>query len=140
MIEINSQDAKMLLHLVIKSKDFEMQDVERMNLGTTNDFLQVALLNIEKPKMFQSHRHIYREVKFEEIKAQEAWYIVSGKVLVKYYDLNNELIQSEVLSAGDLSITYSGGHGYEILEIGTKVIEFKTGPYEGPELDKVFIP
>ena len=139
MLQIKSKSTNELLHLVIKNQDFDSQEVERLNLGDTEDFLQIALLNIKNPKVYQSHKHIFRGVKFDKIMAQEAWFVITGKVLVNYYDLNDELIQNAVLTAGDLSITYSGGHGYEILQPGTKVIEFKTGPYEGPELDKVFI-
>ena len=36
-------------------------------------------------------------------------------------------------------MTFEGGHNYEILEENTLVYEFKTGPYEGIDKDKVFI-
>jgi hypothetical protein len=29
-----------------------------------------------------------------------------------------------------------GGHGYEILEDGTQVLEVKNGPYLGPDVDR----
>ena len=42
------------------------------------------------------------------------------------------------LNQGDISLTFEGGHTYTILE-DARVYEYKTGPYEGVELDKVFL-
>ena len=50
-----------------------------------------------------------------------------------------EVDYEDILKDGDCSITLYGGHTYEALEEGTLVYEFKTGPYEGQELDKRFI-
>ena len=36
-------------------------------------------------------------------------------------------------------MTFQGGHNYEILEENTRVLEYKTGPYYGQKLDKVFV-
>jgi hypothetical protein len=36
-------------------------------------------------------------------------------------------------------MTFRGGHNYLILEDDTIVYEYKTGPYLGQELDKVFL-
>jgi hypothetical protein len=64
--------------------------------------------------------------------------IISGRVRVTYYDLDDSVIESVELRAGDVSVTLAGGHGYEILE-DSKILEFKTGPYLGQALDKAFI-
>ena len=44
-----------------------------------------------------------------------------------------------MLNVGDCSITLGGGHNYLILEHDTLVYEYKTGPYKGQKLDKVFL-
>ena len=44
-----------------------------------------------------------------------------------------------ILEQGDASFTLEGGHNYQILEDNTLVYEYKTGPYEGQKLDKVFL-
>jgi hypothetical protein len=36
-------------------------------------------------------------------------------------------------------MTFRGGHNYLILEEDTIVYEYKTGPYMGQQLDKVFL-
>ena len=55
------------------------------------------------------------------------------------YDLNDKLIGTEIINQGDCSMTFEGGHTYEILEENTVVYEYKTGPYTGVENDKVFL-
>ena len=56
------------------------------------------------------------------------------------YDIDNTtVLATPTLEPGDASFTLQGGHTYEILEDDTVVYEYKTGPYEGQELDKRFI-
>jgi hypothetical protein len=63
---------------------------------------------------------------------------MSGKVLAHFYDLNDKLLETVELNEGDISLTFEGGHTYTILE-DARVYEYKTGPYEGQEKDKVFL-
>ena len=55
------------------------------------------------------------------------------------YDIDDSLIGEEIIKKGDCSMTFEGGHTYEILEDDTVVYEYKTGPYTGQANDKVFI-
>ena len=54
------------------------------------------------------------------------------------YDTDRTLLKEEVIRKGDCSMTFEGGHTYEILEDDTIVYEYKTGPYMGVENDKFF--
>ena len=45
------------------------------------------------------------------------------------------LLKKPILHRGDCSVTLAGGHTYLILEDGTLVYEYKTGPYKGIEND-----
>jgi hypothetical protein len=65
--------------------------------------------------------------------------VLQGSVKCIFYDLDNTILSTEFLYPGDASFTLEGGHNYEILEDNTLVYEYKTGPYEGQELDKIFI-
>jgi hypothetical protein len=49
-----------------------------------------------------------------------------------------ELIKLDTfdLHAGELAVFAYGGHGYEILEDGTQVIESKNGPFIDVDTDK----
>ena len=65
--------------------------------------------------------------------------VIKGSVKCKLYDIDDTLIAEPILYPGDASFTLYGGHTYEILEEDTIVYEYKTGPYEGQKLDKVFL-
>ena len=122
-----------LLHLVYRCSEI----TDRTNIAPENEFLQLASLKMKKGQTFKAHKHIKHE-KITNI-AQESWLVIKGSVKCMFYDLNDELLAEPVLYPGDCSMTFRGGHNYLILEDDTIVYEYKTGPYFGQELDKVFI-
>jgi len=124
-----------LLHLVCHTSQI---DATRTDVIGASEYMQLAILNYKKGKTFKPHKHISKEVPEMAI-AQESWVVLKGKVRAYFYDLNDEIIAEEELNSGDVSITLYGGHNYEILEDGTLVLEYKTGPYYGQAKDKVFI-
>lgn len=124
-----------LLHVINRIDDFNL----RSDLSDSNNFLQLASLKFPKGKTFRPHMHIWRDVSYKKIIAQESWIVIQGSVKVFFYDLDKKLLTTEILYKGDCSMTFEGGHNYEILEENTLVYEFKTGPYEGIDKDKIFI-
>ena len=124
-----------LLHIIVRKEDLTPGRVEVVQ---EDNFIQCALLNMEKGKTFKPHRHIWKE-RTRDVIAQESWVVIQGKVKCIFYDLDNNIINTPILNPGDASFTLEGGHTYEILEEDTLVYEYKTGPYEGQELDKTFI-
>tara|TARA_A100001515_G_scaffold51060_2_gene40241 strand:+ start:9741 stop:10154 length:414 start_codon:yes stop_codon:yes gene_type:complete len=137
MREIYSKVEKdKLLHIVVSSSDSQK---ERDDIVLPNNFIQCSLLKMQKGKTFPPHKHITKDRHYKEQIAQESWVVISGRVKCKFYDLDDTLLAEPVLNAGDASFTLYGGHTYEILEDNTIVYEYKTGPYEGQKLDKVFI-
>lgn len=122
-----------LLHIV-----YRLDEVNgRTNISPDNEFLQLASIKMQEGQTFKAHKHIFLE-KVTNI-AQESWVVINGSVRCIFYDLDNTIIAEPILLPGDCSITFRGGHNYFILEDGTIVYEFKTGPYLGQELDKVFL-
>ena len=75
----------------------------------------------------------------DRIIAQESWVIIKGSVEASFFDTDGTLLEKQVLRQGDCSMTFEGGHTYLILEDDTVVYEYKTGPYQGQEKDKVFL-
>tara|TARA_R110002110_G_scaffold36607_13_gene121854 strand:+ start:205 stop:612 length:408 start_codon:yes stop_codon:yes gene_type:complete len=134
MEEIVSKDGSTLLHKIFRKEDFVES---RTDISPEEEYLQLSSLRMNKGKTFKPHKHIVHE-KLTDI-AQESWVVVRGKVKAILYDLDDQIIREVVLSQGDVSITYRGGHNYLILEDDTLVYEYKTGPYLGQELDKTFI-
>ena len=122
-----------LLHIV-----YRLDEVEgRTNISPDEEFLQLASIKMQKGQTFKAHKHIFVE-KVTNI-AQESWLVIKGSVKCIFYDLDDTVIAEPVLSPGDCSMTFRGGHNYLILEEGTIVYEYKTGPYLGQELDKEFL-
>ena len=97
----------------------------------------IATLKMTKNQTFKPHKHITL-VKETNI-AQESWIVVRGSVKCILYDIDDTVIAEPILYSGDASFTLEGGHNYYILEDDTFVYEYKTGPYEGQQLDKVFL-
>jgi hypothetical protein len=127
-----------LLHMVRRKSDFETQD-QRFDIVDESEFIQCSSLKLKNGKTFRPHKHIEKKRTHEKQIAQESWIVIQGKVKCYFYDLDDKLIAEPILEVGDASFTLRGGHTYEILEDNTLVYEYKTGPYEGQALDKVFL-
>jgi len=124
-----------LLHIIVKKKDFIDG---RQDIIDADQFLQCSMLGLNKGKTFAPHEHIWKDGP-QRVIAQESWVCIHGSVKCIFYDLNGELLAERIIEAGDASFTLQGGHNYECLEDDSQVLEFKVGPYQGQELDKVFI-
>lgn len=124
-----------ILHTIVRREDLTPG---RKEVVSEDNFIQCAILNMEKGKSFKPHRHIWKE-RTRNVIAQESWIVVQGSVKCIFFDLDDNIIATPILYPGDASFTLEGGHTYEILEDNTLVYEYKTGPYEGQALDKTFI-
>ena len=124
-----------LLHVINRLAEIE----GRTDVINDEEFIQCATLRMEKGKTFKPHKHITKQRNYDNKIAQESWVVIKGRVKCIFYDLDDTIIAEPILGSGDASFTLRGGHTYEILEEDTIVYEYKTGPYEGQELDKVFI-
>lgn len=138
MKKIYSKHSNDLLHIVFTRNDM-LEVKDRFDISPELQFLQCSALKVHEGKTYRPHYHIWKEPQFDKIIAQESWVVISGEVIVSYYDTDNELIEKVVLNPGDISITYKGGHSYEILSDDTLVYEYKIGPYSGQSNDKKFI-
>lgn len=123
----------MLLHIIHRCTDFSS---DRNDLVEPENFLQCAALNLNRGRSFKAHKHIIKSG--GATISQEAWVVIYGSVRCILYDIDDTIIVSPVLQAGDCSITLRGAHNYEAIT-ECKVLEFKSGPYYGQEQDKEFI-
>tara|TARA_R110002074_G_scaffold324148_1_gene494586 strand:- start:176 stop:616 length:441 start_codon:yes stop_codon:yes gene_type:complete len=124
-----------LLHIIVRKSDLTPG---RTEVVSGEHFIQCALLNMEEGKTFQPHKHIWKN-RTRDVIAQESWVVIQGKVRCTFFDIDDTIVAEPVLEPGDASFTLEGGHTYTILEDDTLVYEYKTGPYEGQQLDKVFL-
>lgn len=127
-----------LLHIVHFPEDFPDENVQRIDIVDSDNFIQCSSLNLKKDKTFRPHKHIWKN-RQRDVIAQESWIVVKGSVKCFFYDLDDELLETVIISQGCASFTLEGGHNYLILEDNTLIMEYKTGPYEGQSLDKKFI-
>ncbi len=99
------------------------------------DYLQVGTWHYPEGKELLAHAHnkVQREVAW----TQEVLYVRRGRLRAKIYNSKRELVATWEASDGDILVLLRGGHGYEILESGTQVLEIKNGPYVGAERDRV---
>jgi hypothetical protein len=121
-----------LLCMVYKDEDW----VEGLNFITDNSlFVQVGSWWYQKGKNLAKHKHniVPRECNI----TQEMVFVKSGSMKATIYDQEMVFIEEIILKQGDLAIMAYGGHGYEILEDNTKIIEAKNGPFLSVEVDKI---
>lgn len=124
-----------LLHIIVRKNDFKEG---RQDIVEENQFIQCSILQMENGKTFKPHKHIWKQ-RTRNVIAQESWIVIQGSVKCIFYDIDDTIIAEPILYPGDASFTLEGGHNYEILEDDTLVYEYKTGPYEGQIMDKVFL-
>jgi hypothetical protein len=142
MIRIYSKVKKdKLLHIISRTFDLDYPNPSsgREDVVPENQFLQVARCSFDEGKTFKAHKHIRAEKTADQVGiTQESWVVLSGRVRVFLYDLDDTLFFTTILEQGDCSITLEGGHNYEMIE-DSRIMEFKTGPYLGVEKDKVLL-
>jgi len=129
-----------LLHMVYRFDDITQQPgMSRDDIIPEEHFLQLSSIKLKKDQTFRPHRHIWKTPSTQSLIAQESWVVLHGKVKCTFYDLDDTIIDTPILTRGDCSITLEGGHTYSSLEEDTIVYEYKTGPYLGQKLDKNFL-
>jgi hypothetical protein len=130
VLEIKEGDLVLARHIPAKSawKDglnFYSQD---------DDFIQVGVWGYGTGKELKAH--IHNEVKREVLWTQEVLFVRTGKLQASIFDTKENKVAELEVNAGDIIILLRGGHGYDILEEGTQVLEIKNGPYVGPDRDR----
>lgn len=98
------------------------------------DFIQVGVWGYDAGKELKAH--IHNEVNREVFWTQEVLFVKTGKLRADIFDTSEKKVAELQVEAGDIIILLRGGHGYDIIEDGTQVLEIKNGPYVGPDLDR----
>src|SRR3989338_6157388 len=107
------------LALLVRSKDWKpgINFVSR-----DQDYIQAGMWKNNTDQKLYPHKH--NEVKREVLITQEVLYIKTGKIRANFFAKDtDEFVVSKDLEAGDMLVCLWGGHGYEILEDGTEVVE-----------------
>ncbi len=118
------QDGK-LLALIIPAGFSE----PGIHFFTPNSFSQqLAFMSHATGKVIEPHVHnpVMRQVEY----TLEVLLIRKGKLRVDFYDDGRNYLHSRILTAGDVILLATGGHGFQVLE-DIEMIEVKQGPYTG---------
>lgn len=132
----SSIDPTQLLHIINRKRDIQ---AGRTDLVPADELLQCAVMRYSRGTTFRPHKHFPKQLPAAGITA-ESWIVISGTVQVTLYDLDDSILHTDVLEAGDISITVgAAGHNYLIMSEDVCVAEYKSGPYYGQSQDKIMI-
>ncbi len=120
-----------IISIIYRDKDW----VKGLNFITPDElFVQVGSWWYDKGRKLDSH--IHKEFDRNATRTQETIYVKQGAVKVLLYTEKEDFFQDYILHQGDLAVFGYGGHGYEILEDDTQIIESKNGPFISVDKDK----
>ena len=120
-----------IISIIYREKDW----VKGLNFITPGElFLQVGSWCYPKGKKLASHVH--RVYTRSADRTHELTYVKKGSMKVLLYDESKNFLQNFILNKGDLAVFAYGGHGYEIIEDNTQIIEAKNGPFIDVNTDK----
>lgn len=105
----------------------------RQDAADANEILQASLLKLPHGTTIAPHRHL------PQVRTTtgtcEAWIVISGRLIAQVFDLDQSLISTQGLTAGDCMILYRGGHNFKVVSADTVIYEIKNGPYNGSAVD-----
>ena len=127
---------EIIIDNVILCRHIVKKDIKEGLCFFSNDreYIQVGSWKYNSGKKLD--KHIHNRIQRTIDRTNEVLYIVKGEIKANIYDLKGTYINSIVIREGEILILMECGHGYEILEDNTQVIEVKNGPYLGPDIDR----
>jgi len=129
-MEVIERDGQ-IISIIHRDEDWK----KGLDFLTPNDlFVQVGTWWYDKGKKLASH--IHKDFDRPGGRTMESVYVRRGSMKVILYTEQRERFQDYVLNTGDMAVFAYGGHGYEILEDDTQIIESKNGPFVDVETDK----
>ena len=120
--------------LICSILKFNNINEKRCDISPNEEFIQVSGRKLKKDFEVSAHKHNRLDRKITS--TQEAWILLKGKILSKFYDLDDSFLHEETLEKGDCIAIFRGGHELKVLEDDTIFYEIKNGPYFGVEKDK----
>jgi hypothetical protein len=124
MIERITKDGR-IMAIIIRND----HSADGISFVTPGEFSQqLAYMKHPKGKIIVHHLHNPISRQIED--TQEVLFVKQGTVRVDLFDAQKQHFGSRMLSAGDVILLSSGGHGFEVMEDAV-LIEVKQGPYLG---------
>jgi cupin fold WbuC family metalloprotein len=118
-----------LLHAILDTAEVR---TGRVDLSPPTEWLQLSVIALAEGASMRPHVHDPRPAgRAPASVTQEAWVVVRGRVQARLYDEDRALLDEATLTAGQVLVTFRGGHAFHGAEGGTILVECKNGPYEG---------
>ena len=120
-----------IIAIIYRDEDW----VKGLNFITPDEmFVQVGSWWYDKGKVLA--KHVHKDFDRVAKRTQECVYVRKGSMRVTVYTEELTILDTFTLAEGDLAVFAYGGHGYEILEDDTQIIESKNGPFIDVATDK----
>jgi hypothetical protein len=125
------RDGEKILGIIYRNCDWS----PGLNFCTPGEmFIQAGCWVYPSGKKLPAHRHKFHQRTVTQ--TQEVAYVKRGRLKVLIYNDQKELMGTYELEAGEFAVLATGGHGYEILEDDTQILEVKNGPFIDVAVDK----
>jgi quercetin dioxygenase-like cupin family protein len=121
-----------VLARLIRSSEIIFNELNFYSLP--DEGIQFGTWGYDKGKSLAAHNHKKHDKL--SLRTSELIFVLSGGLKVSLYTELDEILSEFTILVGDVLICLAGGHGYEVLEDGTKILEIKNGPYFGTEVDR----
>lgn len=127
---LSSRDPAQLLHAIVDTREVV---TGRVDVSPPTERLQLSVVALKEGASVPPHIHQPRakSAALVPFLTQESWIILRGAINVRLYDEDGHCIAVEKLTAGQLLVSFHGGHAFDQAELNTLIIECKNGPYEG---------
>jgi cupin fold WbuC family metalloprotein len=123
-----------MLHVILRTS---IPISSRLSVSPPQARLQVSLVPLARGASVAPHIHDRPAPSDGSPQlTQESWFVLRGAVRVSLYDERRVLIERVQLSAGDMLVTFHGGHAFDEADEDTLLLECKNGPYRGPDYTK----
>lgn len=125
------QNNDAVLHVIA---DANQVDAVRQDVTSPDQLLQASIIRLTNGKQVGPHAHELRTTQTDTpLRTQECWFVFRGSIEVQLFDEDQGFIGEYELHAGQLLITFAGGHALKCVEADTVLLEFKNGPYLGKD-------
>lgn len=135
MIHVHSRARPdVLLAIIYRRGDMQSQETAGVDITPEREFLQVRSLRAPGQRVYAAHKHLPQTR--TTTATQECLIVMQGEIDARLYDLDDVLVDTFTIGAGDCLILLGGGHAFTVLADDTQFYELKNGPYNGLAKDK----
>jgi mannose-6-phosphate isomerase-like protein (cupin superfamily) len=129
---VSSREPNRVLHAIV---DTTQVTAGRVNACSADQWLQICVVPLSAGAALGPHTHLAKPAQSLSASpaSQEAWLVLRGSLRIALFDEDQRAIHESTLSAGQLLVTFGGGHAFSGAAPDTLLLECKNGPYCGKD-------